>query len=308
MGPIRCCSSATYSWSTRLQVPLVEHEHVVEALLAEGADDPLGDGVRPRRPERRQQGVDPQRRAPAWRSRGRRPRRDPAARTVGWRPHAVASISWRQTQAAVGWAVTRTWTSSRRSWVMKNRTYSVRNVTVGTVNRSAAQIWCAWLRRNVRQVWLGGRGAGAPPVAADRPVADGDAQLAQLAADALGAPEPVLLARGGGSGRAPPAAPGAAPSAARSATTRRAASPAGASGAPSPAAPARGAGASRRTGGGPRTQNTRSRRRSRGRGRARRATASCCRRSRFSSTSAWRPRSAARSAPKRSDTQSNTAP
>jgi hypothetical protein len=43
---------------------------------------------------------------------------------------------------------------------MKNRTNSVRKVMVGTVKRSAAQIWGAWLRRNVRQVWLGGRGAG----------------------------------------------------------------------------------------------------------------------------------------------------
>jgi D-aminopeptidase len=34
---------------------------------------------------------------------------------------------------------------------------------------------------------------GAPPVAPDRPIADGDPQLAQLAADPLGAPEPVLL-------------------------------------------------------------------------------------------------------------------
>jgi hypothetical protein len=43
---------------------------------------------------------------------------------------------------------------------MKKNTKSVRKVSVGTVKRSAAQIWGAWLRRNVRQVWLGGRGAG----------------------------------------------------------------------------------------------------------------------------------------------------
>ena len=36
-------------------------------------------------------------------------------------------------------------------------TYMVLNVSVGTVNRSAAQRWCAWFRRNVRQVWLDGR-------------------------------------------------------------------------------------------------------------------------------------------------------
>ena len=44
-----------------LEVPRVEHEHVVEALLAQRPDDPLGDRVRRRGPERRQEGVDPER-------------------------------------------------------------------------------------------------------------------------------------------------------------------------------------------------------------------------------------------------------
>src|SRR5207244_10914811 len=39
----------------------------------------------------------------------------------------------------------------------KTKTYNVLNVSVGTVNRSAAHRWWAWLRRNVRQVWLGER-------------------------------------------------------------------------------------------------------------------------------------------------------
>ena len=90
-------------------------------------------------------------------------------------------------------------------------------------------------------------GGPAPAVAADGAGADGDPQLAQLAADALGAPQRVVLARCARSGPAPPRARAGGPSAAGSATTRRAASPAGASGAPSPAAPARGAGASRRS-------------------------------------------------------------
>jgi hypothetical protein len=51
----------------------------------------------------------------------------------------VASITCRQTQAAVGLAVTLTCTSSRRPWAMKTSTYSVLKVRVGTVNRSAAQ-------------------------------------------------------------------------------------------------------------------------------------------------------------------------
>ena len=43
-----------------LEVPLVAHEHVVEPLRAQRPDDPLGEGVRPRRPERGQERGDPQ--------------------------------------------------------------------------------------------------------------------------------------------------------------------------------------------------------------------------------------------------------
>jgi hypothetical protein len=67
----------------------------------------------------------------------------------------------------------------------------VRNVSVCTVNRSAAQIACAWACKNVPQVWLGGRGA--PAGAAARAIAGGHAQLEELAADALGAPQAVLF-------------------------------------------------------------------------------------------------------------------
>jgi hypothetical protein len=44
MGPIRVVEAHVLR-EDHLQVLLAEHEHVVEALLAEGADDPLGDGV-----------------------------------------------------------------------------------------------------------------------------------------------------------------------------------------------------------------------------------------------------------------------
>jgi hypothetical protein len=65
-------------------------------------------------------------------------------------------MSWRQIQAAVGLVVTFGWTSSRRAWWTKASTYSVRKVSVWTVSKSAAQIRGRWLRRKVRQVWLGG--------------------------------------------------------------------------------------------------------------------------------------------------------
>jgi hypothetical protein len=34
-----------------LGVPLVQHDHVIEALAAKGADQPFGEGVHPRRPQ-----------------------------------------------------------------------------------------------------------------------------------------------------------------------------------------------------------------------------------------------------------------
>ena len=53
-------------------------------------------------------------------------------------PHGVASITWRHIQAAVGLAVTFIGIRSRRPWPMHTSTYSVLNVSVGRVNRSAA--------------------------------------------------------------------------------------------------------------------------------------------------------------------------
>ena len=63
------------------------------------------------------------------------------------------------------------------------------------VSRSAAQIAWAWFRRKVPHVSRLGRWTRcrAPAVAADGAVAGGDAQLEQLAADALRAPQPVLF-------------------------------------------------------------------------------------------------------------------
>jgi hypothetical protein len=43
--------------------------------------------------------------------------------------------------------------SSRRAWLTNTSTYSVR---VCTVRKSAAQSVGRWLRRKVRQLWLGG--------------------------------------------------------------------------------------------------------------------------------------------------------
>jgi hypothetical protein len=55
-------------------------------------------------------------------SRDRTPRSDHGADGAACYPQGVASVTWRQTQAAVGFAVAFTCTSSRRPWAMKTRT------------------------------------------------------------------------------------------------------------------------------------------------------------------------------------------
>ena len=102
-------------------MPLIERDQVVEAFVAEGPHHPLGDRVRPRRSHRREDRLDAQ------------PSRPPdEASTVDGVPvpHEVAGPAapgggldqLAPPQAAVGWAVTARWTSSRRPWVMKNST------------------------------------------------------------------------------------------------------------------------------------------------------------------------------------------
>ena len=87
------------------QVPLVHHDHVVQTLSAERAHDPLGDGVRLRGAERRQDRLDPD----AARVRDELPTElgIPIADQVpGVLSPGRASRICRRTQGAVGWRVT----------------------------------------------------------------------------------------------------------------------------------------------------------------------------------------------------------
>jgi hypothetical protein len=47
-------------------VALVDHDDVIEALASQGADQPLGDGVRPRRPHGSEDSLDPEPVRPRW--------------------------------------------------------------------------------------------------------------------------------------------------------------------------------------------------------------------------------------------------
>src|SRR6266508_5963582 len=123
----------------RFAVPqlLVEHDHVVQALSPEGADDAFGDRVRTRRPNRRGDGVDP----------------DSLGAQAEIAPVDGISISQQVARACAAGCgpdhlapdpssrrlvVTFTCTSLRRPCAINTSTYSDLNVRVGTVNRSVA--------------------------------------------------------------------------------------------------------------------------------------------------------------------------
>ena len=55
----------------------------------------------------------------------------------------------------------------------------------------------AWLMRKVRQLWLGGPGAGPSPIAADGAGADDQPELQELTADPFGSPEGILVSHSG---------------------------------------------------------------------------------------------------------------
>ena len=131
------------------QAPFVERNDLIQALPAEGADPAFGDGVRLGRPDRRQDRLDAQ----ALRSRDELTpvRAIPVPKRYHGRWfHAVASIIGCHVQAAVGWALTLTCSIRRLACEMTKNTYKVRNISAGTVQKSAAQITSRWLRRKVR--------------------------------------------------------------------------------------------------------------------------------------------------------------
>lgn len=139
-----------------LQLPFVEHQKVIQTLAPQRADEPFHIRILPRRPGCNDHFLHVQ-----------------GAQAV---PHFLtvntitvskeilrrclereASRSCCATHAAVGCAVTWTWTTRRRSWHKITNTYNSRNVTVGTTQKSIAATEPTWLCRKVFQVCEGGR-------------------------------------------------------------------------------------------------------------------------------------------------------
>ncbi len=114
----------------------VPDDHVVEALPADGADDPFDERILPGRPRGGEELLGPQ---ASYRVAERLavdavPVADEETRSVGPRPHASRSC-W-AVQMAVGCAVTLSCTIRRRSWDRATNTKSTRKVAVGTVKKS----------------------------------------------------------------------------------------------------------------------------------------------------------------------------
>ena len=125
----------------RPEVPLVEDDQVVAALVAQSPDDLLGDCLGAGRPHWTKQGPDAQAPGP---------------------PDEVSTLD----SVPVAHSVARLPAPRRRFNDLhqlascksdKHGTYSVCKVSVWTANRSAAQKSGRWLARKVRQIWLGGR-------------------------------------------------------------------------------------------------------------------------------------------------------
>jgi len=140
----------------RPQVLFVQHDDVVQTFSTECSDDTFGDRVR------------------TWRSNGRCDAVDSHLSGSLAEIVAVDSVAIAQQVPrllAPGCCVDQLTPDPRSSRVgrhidmhqlapaMGDEDHHVQrlNASMGTVNRSAAHRWCAWLARNVRQVWLGGR-------------------------------------------------------------------------------------------------------------------------------------------------------
>ena len=134
------------------QMPFTEHDHLLEALAPDRADEPLRERVLPGARGRRQDFADPH--APD--SLPKHVTVDAVAivEQIGWRGLVgeVSTTCW-AVQAAVGCSVTAKWRTRWRWWASTTRTKSTRKPAVGTVKKSRETRSRTWLVRNVRQVW-----------------------------------------------------------------------------------------------------------------------------------------------------------
>jgi hypothetical protein len=147
-------------------VPAADDQAMVKALLADGPDPTLGDGVGVGRPNRRADDLGTVERQTSSNalvnlvSRSRIRNLNAAARS----PSATRRLRacW-ATHGPVEWAVTPATCTCRLPSSMTNSTYSRRGQTVSTVKKSQARMSVACRRRNDRQVVWARRGAGSMP-------------------------------------------------------------------------------------------------------------------------------------------------
>ena len=149
-----------------LQLSASEDEHPVQHLTPNGADPSLRVGIRPWRPHRRAQHLDP------FSGKDRIERRgEPRIPIADQKPEpadAIASSMSRfracwVTHAPAACGVTpSTWTR-RVAISITNSTYSRFRNTVSTVKKSTASTPLAWARRNCRHETIDRLGAGSTP-------------------------------------------------------------------------------------------------------------------------------------------------
>jgi hypothetical protein len=148
------------------KVPAADDQAMVKALLADGPDPTLGDGVGVGRPNRRADDLGTVERQTSSNalvnlvSRSRIRNLNAAARS----PSATRRLRacW-ATHGPVEWAVTPATCTCRLPSSMTNSTYSRRGQTVSMVKKSQARMSVACRRRNDRQVVGARRGAGSMP-------------------------------------------------------------------------------------------------------------------------------------------------
>ena len=169
------------------QMTLAEHDHMIEALVSDRADQTFDIAVLPRR-SRRCRSV-----ANAHRSDAARKRLsvDPVPITnerVWCALPTNASVTCWAIHSALGCAVTPSHRMRLRSCRRTSNPYSNRKEIVGTTNRSIEAIPSAWFRRNVLQPCDGGRRCRAMYLATEVwPTSS--AELEEFSMDARSAPE-----------------------------------------------------------------------------------------------------------------------
>ena len=215
-----CCAPGERSWGSGLSegavrpvivvvafelvqhgsgVSFIDDQDSVEEFAADGADEALGDRVRPRCPHRRLDDAGVEGGEDGVEGGGELgvavADEEPEARPASSRSMSRLRACW-VSQAAVGWAVTPRMCTRRVACSMTKNTYSRCRVMVSRWNRSQARIACACARRNSLHDGPARRGEGSMPAACrigpDGGGADLVAEAGELAVDPSVSPGGIL--------------------------------------------------------------------------------------------------------------------